>query len=268
MLNVRRLFVLVLALPLLWWSFLSPAFASISLNDQFRATEACEAFQSFRKGTNPGNIRLTPGQIYPVTAKNKENETHYYLNIEGANPSSRWVSINCGELLLTDPVVDRDNKNLTNVLAISWQPAFCETHQDKTECKTQTEERFDASNFTLHGLWPKPAYCNVNNQIRNLDQDGKWDELPPINLSPTLMTELAVKMPGVASNLHLHEWYKHGTCYSDTPEEYYRESLDLLDQVNESDVRILFVSNIGSNVDSDEIRQQFDEAFGNDAGGD
>lgn len=156
-----------------------------------------------------------------------------------------------------------------NLLAISWQPAFCETHQDKTECQTQSEARFDASNFTLHGLWPQPrtkAYCGVSDRLERLDRAKKWSELPPINLSTELYNELAIKMPGVASDLHLHEWYKHGTCYSDTPQEYYRESLDLLDQVNASVVRDLFVENIDQNITSNEIRDKFDRSFSGNAG--
>src|SRR3546814_1497468 len=41
------------------------------------------------------------------------------------------------------------------VLAVSWQPAFCETRPAKPECVTQDEDRFDASHFALHGLWPR-----------------------------------------------------------------------------------------------------------------
>jgi len=42
------------------------------------------------------------------------------------------------------------------VLAVSWQPAFCETRPRLPECRSQTADRFDATNFTLHGLWPRP----------------------------------------------------------------------------------------------------------------
>jgi ribonuclease T2 len=73
-------------------------------------------------------------------------------------------------------------------------------------------------------------------------------------------------MPGFASDLHLHEWYKHGTCYSDSPEEYYQESIALLDQINDSSVRNLFTENIGNFLSSTEIRDQFDEAFNEGAG--
>ncbi|MGB5633292.1 MAG: hypothetical protein WBM86_11025 [Waterburya sp.] len=243
--------------------------ASVALDDQFEARYACQAFQSIRKRTNPEDIRLTPGDTYPVTAKNKPDETYYYLTIEDAKPQQRWVDISCGKLLGDSDGGVAPISNSDNLLAISWQPAFCETHQNKTECETQTTERFDASNFTLHGLWPQPRgndYCNVSSDIKALDKNKKWSEMPPISLSDELFQELKQKMPGVASDLHLHEWYKHGTCYSETPEEYYRESLTLLDQVNNSEVRELFASNLGMIVTSDEILTEFDQAFGNDAG--
>ena len=240
----------------------NPAKATVQLKAQFKATQACEAFQSFRKRTNPGNIRLIPEQIYPVIGKNKEEATHYYLEIDGVEPAARWVSLDCGQLLAEEDSLP----NPANLLAISWQPSFCETHQDKSECETQTEARFDASNFTLHGLWPEPQYCNVSNDLRELDKRGQWSDLPAIELSNDLLQELTIKMPGVASDLHLHEWYKHGTCYSSTPEEYYRESLALLDQVNNSTVRNLFVENIEEEITSSEIRARFDDAFGDGAG--
>ena len=43
------------------------------------------------------------------------------------------------------------------VLAVNWQLAFCETRSRLPECRSQTEDRFDASHFTLHGLWPQTA---------------------------------------------------------------------------------------------------------------
>ena len=210
MLAFRRLLILTIALCFSWGLWNSPARASMPLNDQFKATEACQAFQSIRKSTNPEDIRLTPGETYRVTAKNKEDPTHYYLRIENAEPVARWVSTSCGELLGTPPTRVSQSPNPENLLAINWQPAFCETHQNKTECASQTEERFDASNFTLHGLWPQPrnhVYCNVSSKIKNLDRAKQWSKLPSIGLSDELLKELEVKMPGVASNLHLHPAY-------------------------------------------------------------
>lgn len=153
---------------------------------------------------------------------------------------------------------------------MSWQPSFCETRPSKTECQTQNADRFDATHLVLHGLWPQPrnnVYCDVSPEIIRLDKSSRtWKQMPRLELSPETRSELEVKMPGYASGLHLHEWYKHGTCYSETPEEYYQESLMLLDQVNQSPVRQLIASNIGQFLVTSEMRDEFDEAFGDGLG--
>ena len=257
---------MVLCFSLTIWA--NSAQASIKINEEFQATSACEALQSIRRGTNPGNISIFPGTTYQATEKNKPDATYYRLKIDGANPSLRWVAVNCGELLGAIDDNGGENpapENPEYLLAISWQPAFCETRPNKEECETQTVTRFDAENFTLHGLWPQPRgndYCGVSERNKQLDKDRKWSELPPIDLSEELFAELAVKMPGIVSDLHRHEWYKHGTCYSETPEEYFRESLMLLDQVNNSVVQELFADNIGEEITVTQIGNKFVEDFG------
>jgi ribonuclease T2 len=259
------LLVISLCFCLTLWS--RPAYALLTFNDQFVAGQACEALESIRRGTNSGDIRLVPQQTYPVIGKNRDNASHYLLRIEGAEPPSRWVSVQCGQLLGSSAPVNPVNQDY--LLALSWQPSFCETKPNKPECQSQTAQRFDATNLVLHGLWPQPRqniYCNVSDDIIRLDKDNRWSQLPPIDLSAETRNALAAKMPGFASDLHLHEWYKHGTCYSESPEEYYQESIALLDQVNNSSVRDLFVKNIGNSLSSNEIRNQFDKAFTDGAG--
>ena len=59
------------------------------------------------------------------------------------------------------------------MLAVTWQPAFCQLHARKPECGSQTSDRFDATHFTLHGLWPQPRakeYCGVSAALRDLDR--------------------------------------------------------------------------------------------------
>jgi ribonuclease T2 len=265
------LFAISVCFFLTVWS--KAAYAFIALNDQFVPQQACEALESIRRGANPGNIRLTPQQTYPVVGKNRDDPSHYLLSIEDAEPPNRWVSVQCGRLLGSsipvNPVNPVNPVRQDYLLALSWQPSFCETKPNKSECESQTAQRFDATNLALHGLWPQPKnniYCNVSRDLERLDRDNRWSELPPIDLSEETSNELAVKMPGFASGLHLHEWYKHGTCYSNSPEEYYQESIALLDQVNGSSVRDLFVENIGNSLSSSEIREQFDEAFSEGAG--
>lgn len=156
-----------------------------------------------------------------------------------------------------------------HVLAVSWQPAFCETNERKPECASINEERFDATNFTLHGLWPQPRgydYCGVLPQTMAVDQSGGWFSLEKLNLSEDVRRELNMVMPGTMSGLHRHEWIKHGTCYGGDEETYYRHSLHLIRQLNDSSVRILFQDSIGSSLSSKDIQGAFDSAFGAGAG--
>lgn len=156
------------------------------------------------------------------------------------------------------------------VLALSWQPAFCETRPDRPECVSQTRERFDAANFSLHGLWPQPrrkAYCKVDPDQIALDKAGKWKELKPIALEPATRAELDRVMPGTQSGLELHEWLRHGTCYHNaSAQQYFADSLALMRALNASSVRALFAANIGKEITANAIQLAFDEAFGADAG--
>jgi len=155
------------------------------------------------------------------------------------------------------------------VLAISWQPAFCETRPDKPECESQTEDRFDAGNFALHGLWPQPRsrdYCGVDEATVRADQNGDWHELPEPELTAELRADLQVAMPGTQSGLERHEWIKHGTCYDGDAETYFADSLDMLAAINDSAVAQLFASAIGQRLTQAEIRAAFDTAFGQGAG--
>ena len=206
----------------------SEAAAEVPLTGFFIAREACPALQSIRNGTNPGAVETAPGKSYPMIAKNKPNASHYFIEVEGADPARRWVAVDCGEHVVSadgssqpqepGPGEERDTDaaRAEYVLSVSWQPAFCETKRDKAECATQTPDRFDATHFTLHGLWPQPrrnAYCDVPPEMSLADKDGDWDRLPEPKLSDATRQRLAQVMPGTQSNLERHEWIKHGTCF-------------------------------------------------------
>jgi ribonuclease T2 len=70
--------------------------ADAAMSGSFLATKDCPAFQSFRKATNPGDIKIVPGHSYPLLAKNAPEASHYRVRIEGAQPAERWVSVDCG----------------------------------------------------------------------------------------------------------------------------------------------------------------------------
>jgi ribonuclease T2 len=148
------------------------------------------------------------------------------------------------------------------ILAVSWQPAFCETAPDKPECRSQSASRFDASHFTLHGLWPQGEYCDVSARNEQLDRAGRWSDLPPVDLSAPLRRELETAMPGTQSQLDRHEWIKHGTCFPGDAEAYFAASLTLLEQLNASPVRDLFAGSVGKRLTQQQIRGAFDQAFG------
>ncbi len=156
------------------------------------------------------------------------------------------------------------------VLAVSWQPAFCETRPNKPECRSQRKGRFDANHFSLHGLWPQPVsnvYCGVGSSLKSTDKSGRWRDLPKLDLSQALRKELAQKMPGYRSFLHRHEWIKHGTCMNgSTPEEYFRISLNLLDQINTSQLQSLFSNRLGEEIRFREMAQAANRSFGKGAG--
>lgn len=260
-------------------------YAQVPMKGWFLAEQTCEAYQSIKKGTNPGHVRLIPQKKYELIAKNKEDATYYRITVMDATPGLRWVKASCGVIFEEDaqvketqspavtPVKTKKFKNNVPqpeyLLAISWQPAFCQTHQAKAECRTQDKGRYDADHFTLHGLWPQPRsniYCTTNKKNKSQDELKRYDQLPEPDLSRTTYKQLTRVMPGVQSFLHRHEWIKHGTCYDADPETYFQESMMLMKQINRSAVREYFSANIGKTVSVSDIRDKFDQAFGPDAG--
>lgn len=149
------------------------------------------------------------------------------------------------------------------ILAASWQPAFCQTNQRKAECASQTKDRYDATNFSLHGLWPmRKDYCGVSDDLRAADRDGSWSELPEVMLSQSAKSALDKAMPGTQSGLERHEWLKHGTCTGMSADAYFGTAVRLLDELNASAVRDLFAANIGRTLTAQQIKAAVDKSFG------
>ncbi|MBN1876626.1 MAG: hypothetical protein JXA33_20540 [Anaerolineae bacterium] len=159
------------------------------------------------------------------------------------------------------------------VLALSWQPAFCETESDKTECVTQSGSRYDAHNFALHGLWPNLeddpnhtlGYCDVTKAVIRQDQASDWCALPQLSLSETVWTELTTFMPGTASCLQNHEWYKHGTCTGMSAEAYFALSNHLTELFSQTAFDDYVANQAGSTVNRNELLDLFAREFGSEA---
>ena len=268
--------------------------SQVKMDGQFVASKACPAVVSIKKGTNPDNTSIEGGKSYALLGKNKDQATHYWLNVPGANPAQRWVAIECGSAnggqVATAPAANGGAAVDTNmgtvkpkkkpkgpkdgipfyVLALSWEPAFCEAMKGKAECKSQTSTSYEASHFSLHGLWPQPRnniFCGVDSATAALDDQHQWEQLPEPQLTPATKAALDQVMPGTQSVLQRHEYIKHGTCYpAGNAEQYFKDAVRLADEVNGSTVQKFMAANIGKTIQMSDLRAKFDEAFGAGAG--
>ena len=233
------------------------------------ATKNCPAFNDMKHRNNTNSVHLKVGDSYRIL---QERKGQILTLIEGEHIAQRWVDKECFEdskkVEKKEPI--RASKaSKQNLLALSWQNAFCQTHQYKKECRSMDSKSFGAFEFVLHGLWPQPRnnqYCNVSKKQIGADKNKQWYRLNKLDLNSTIREELSKYMPGYSSNLHRHEWVKHGTCYGTSANEYYNDAISLLKQVNSSKVQKYFKDNIGKVVTLKEIRKLFDEEFGNGAG--
>jgi len=74
------------------------AHASYPVEGRFVAERPCQAFQSFRRETNPGSVTLLVGREYPAVSLNRKGGEHVLIEIADAVPSRRWVALSCGRL--------------------------------------------------------------------------------------------------------------------------------------------------------------------------
>ncbi|TWB61496.1 ribonuclease T2 [Rhizobium sp. ERR 922] len=152
------------------------------------------------------------------------------------------------------------------ILAASWEPAFCQTNQKKAECRNQSSNNHDATNFSLHGLWPmRQEYCDVSEDLKQADRGRDWKDLPVVQLSQDVKVKLDKVMPGTQSGLERHEWIKHGTCTKLSADQYFSIAAGLIAELNTSAVRDLFAQNIGKELDAESIKAAFDQSFGEGA---
>jgi ribonuclease T2 len=250
--------------------YASAAYAQIKMTGTFDVTKDCPAVVSIRKGTNPDNASVRAGDTHVLMGKNKAAETHYLVEVPDAVPPQRWVARECGKVV-SDEAPAQETKAAPPadqsfyILAVSWQPAFCEGLPNKPECKSQTADRYDAKNFTLHGLWPQPrsnVFCGVSAKDKAASEDRRWQELPEVKLSPSTRATLDKVMPGTQSALERHEWIKHGTCYSQSMETYYADSVRLMEELNATKATSFLAANIGKVVKASDVRRALDESLG------
>ncbi len=90
-------------------------------------------------------------------------------------------------------------------LAASWSPEFCRKDRASMQCSGRNG-RFG---FVLHGLWPEAR----------VGPAPQWCSLTP-RPSPELIRSNLCMTP--VPWLLEHEWAKHGSCMTRTPDAYFR----------------------------------------------
>lgn len=265
--------------------FNSQTFASVPVTGEFTATKTCQAYQSIHNQTNPGEIRVEKGKRYPLIELNKSPGTRWYrLRMDGATPAERWTYFECGTAEFTtrekSPAGKKDRGGTKEcntaglgdgfVLAISWQPAFCETHKTRPECSVTDPQSYQAYHFTLHGLWPKKESCGIRYEFCGDYKKGlrPFANFAPVPMQPETLQQLGIVMPsaGYGSYLQRHEWYKHGTCQTKWDADgYFHLAMRMLKEFNDGGMASFMANNIGKTVTSNSFFQAMDEAFGKDA---
>jgi len=173
----------------------------------------------------------------------------------------------CALLCACEPAAEIDHY----VLALSWQPAFCERNADKPECRELDGGDFAATHLVLHGLWPNaadgehPYYCGVSFSDRRTDDAGDWCALPQTGADQDTQFDLKRLMPGAKSCLDRHEWIKHGTCSGLDGDAYFDASVRLVQEIQTTQLSELLRGNIGEQVFIRDLIQAFEQDFGADA---
>lgn len=252
---------------------------SLGAREEAFAMKECPAFNNMKHSKNTDAVMLDTKEKYTILRYHKGQAL---VLIKGEEPAQRWVDDACFSKQHIDfekyakkfknshtEEFNAPKQSQNNLLALSWHNAFCETHRYKKECKRSSfsfgKGKYSEKHFTLHGLWPQPKnniYCNVEKDFVSADKHGQWRDLPCLAMDEETEDKLAKVMPGFASDLHKHEWVKHGTCYSTTPQEYFDDAVSLVEQFNASKVGTFFTKNIGKRVTLQQVRALFNRNFG------
>jgi ribonuclease T2 len=230
-----------LALALLLFGLLAPGWAASAelAEGSFLAVKDCPAWVSKAQQTNPDDVRLVPGRIYPYMEVNiKEAPDAFRLIIKGANPERRWVLGECGESppksnpktvaanfaaarlaaegfsqanACPTPPPSKDpcracGKTVYSVLALAWLPGKCEALKDKPErppeCDSLDANAYGARNLTLGEMRPALGKCRKTaGYCGSVDKEATpHTAYPEVALSEPNQKALALVMPGMLLN--------------------------------------------------------------------
>ena len=141
MITLRKSMVFQVFLIVLTIGHVHPVWAD-KVSGVFTAQQACPAYVSKNKSTNPDNKQILAGSQYDIIEVIKPGQPSWYrVVLPNADPKERWVSAECGQAQITGGGTGGGGNSGGScntagqadsyVLALTWQPAFCETKPDK-----------------------------------------------------------------------------------------------------------------------------------------
>jgi ribonuclease T2 len=263
----------------LWYLLMGLAWAGVAgasepASGTFVADRACDAFQSMRKQSNPGNVRVSPGQAYALREVNGPARDWLRVEVPGATEPLRWVRAECGTVAgapagapaSPPPASHRPPAGVCStagahdsyVLAMSWQPGFCEHvkyNGRKPECDRMADGRLVVTHLTLHGLWPNRQGCGTRyGSCGGAALDLRRDTVEYVRpWMPNFFYEQAFGR---------HEWEKHGTCTSMDDDTYFRRAVDAVKVFDASAAGRYIAANAGGTIS----KQAFHERLRADTG--
>jgi ribonuclease T2 len=232
----------------------------------FEVATRCEAFQSFKNGTNPDSRFVQPGETYRVLEVNKEAYQWIRVQLSGGRKNVRWVSASCGsvtglQLGSGDATQCRIADTFDSyVLALTWQPGFCVHNPaggEKPECQAMKDGRLAVPNFTLHGLWPNKTQCGKRyGNCRGADLD----------LSRSTLEYIKPWMPNFQFSTQFgnYEWKKHGVCQTAlSDDDYFRLAVDLTKSFNDSAPGSYVRQHVGGTISKAAFYSELTRGWGN-----
>lgn len=104
------------------------------------------------------------------------------------------------------------------MLALSWSREYCRGKERDPAMRYQCSGEIGDFGFVLHGLWPEAKGPDYPQYCRNVGVLSRKVMAQNICMTPT-------------PQLIQHEWAKHGTCMTKTPEAYFGAAKLLFDAV-------------------------------------
>jgi ribonuclease T2 len=126
------------------------------------------------------------------------------------------------------------------LMALTVHAAYCADHARERECRVGAHRP-----LVIHGLWPE------RNEPRTYPHDCP---APPLDLDPALALQLRDFMPGMADDLHEHEWRSHGGCSGLDDDEYFARALELARGVDAA-LSAKLTTLAGRDTDARELRE-------------